>query len=166
MFCAYSDSDYAGRMHKRRSRTGWVVFFNDNYLSMGSYLQANIATSTTEAEFYAATDACKECLFWTQLWQNLPFSTMFPPQERLRLFVDNSAARLLCEKRGCHKRTKHIDVRYYFVHSPRVKGVIRILPVASVDNRADANTKRGKHSTHRAIFLGMNRHSPPNTRLS
>ncbi|KAH9689341.1 Integrase catalytic domain-containing protein [Citrus sinensis] len=61
----YVDSDFAGDLDKRKSTTGYVFTLAGAAISWVSKLQTVVALSTTEAEYMAATQACKEAI-WIQ----------------------------------------------------------------------------------------------------
>ena len=56
----YTDVDYVGDMDKRRSTSGYVFIFTGGAISWRSRLQNCTSMSTTEAEYIAAFEACKE----------------------------------------------------------------------------------------------------------
>ncbi|KAH9800564.1 hypothetical protein KPL71_000708 [Citrus sinensis] len=58
----YVDSDFAGDLDKRKSTTGYVFTLAGAAVSWVSKLQTVVALSTTEAEYMAATQACKEAI--------------------------------------------------------------------------------------------------------
>ena len=58
----YTDADYAGDLDKRRSTSGYVFEFTGGAVSWRSRLQDCITLSTTEAEYVAASEACKEAI--------------------------------------------------------------------------------------------------------
>ena len=56
---AYADADHAGDPDTLRSVTGYVVMMNGGVISWSSTQQAVVALSSSEAEFYAASNcAC------------------------------------------------------------------------------------------------------------
>ena len=59
----YTDADYAGDMDKRRSTSGYVFIFTGGAVSWRSRLQNCTSMSTTEAEYIAASEACKEAIW-------------------------------------------------------------------------------------------------------
>ncbi|GJZ03394.1 hypothetical protein Tco_0536669 [Tanacetum coccineum] len=59
---AYSGSDYAGANLDRKSITGGCQFFSRRLISRQCKKQTIVATSTTEAEYVAATNCCGESL--------------------------------------------------------------------------------------------------------
>jgi hypothetical protein len=58
----YVDSYYAGDLDKRRSLTGYVFTIGGCDVSWKAYLQATVALFTTEAEYMAISEACKEAI--------------------------------------------------------------------------------------------------------
>nr|GEX52119.1 hypothetical protein [Tanacetum cinerariifolium] len=62
---AYSDSDYAGASLDRKSTTGGCQFFGCKLISWQCKKQTVIATSSTKAEYVAATSCCAQVL-WIQ----------------------------------------------------------------------------------------------------
>ncbi|KAH9670456.1 hypothetical protein KPL70_016992 [Citrus sinensis] len=61
----YIDSDFAGDFDKRKSTTGYVFTLAGATVSWVSKLQTVVPLSTTEVEYMAATQACKEAI-WIQ----------------------------------------------------------------------------------------------------
>ena len=57
------DSDYAADLDKRRSLTGYVFTVGGCAVSWKATLQAVVAQSTTEAEYMAIAEACKESVW-------------------------------------------------------------------------------------------------------
>ncbi|GKD78996.1 hypothetical protein Tco_1341617 [Tanacetum coccineum] len=62
---AYTDSDYAGATHDRKSTTGGCQFLGNRLISWQCKKQTVVATSTTEAEYVAAASCCGQVL-WIQ----------------------------------------------------------------------------------------------------
>nr|GEX92909.1 retrovirus-related Pol polyprotein from transposon TNT 1-94 [Tanacetum cinerariifolium] len=58
----YTDSDLAGNKDNMKSTSGYFMTFAGGSVSWQSRLQKYVALSTTEAEYVAATEACKELL--------------------------------------------------------------------------------------------------------
>ena len=81
-----------------------------------SRLQKCVALSTTEAEYIAVVETCKEMLWMKRFVQKLGFK-----QQRYVIYCDNILIRMLSfvQKLGknasFHSRTKHIDVRYQWL---------------------------------------------------
>nr|GFC74000.1 putative ribonuclease H-like domain-containing protein [Tanacetum cinerariifolium] len=62
---AYSDSDYGGASQDRKSTTGGSQFLGRRLIPWQCKKQTIVATSTTEAEYVAATSCCGQVL-WIQ----------------------------------------------------------------------------------------------------
>ena len=56
----YTDTDMAGDIDSRKSTLGYLITYFGGAVSWQSRLQKCVALFNTEAEFIAATDACKE----------------------------------------------------------------------------------------------------------
>ena len=64
----YTYSDMARDVDNRMSTSGYLMTFLGSVVSWQSRLQKCVALSTTEAEYIAATEACKELL-----WMNISY---------------------------------------------------------------------------------------------
>nr|GEZ58991.1 putative ribonuclease H-like domain-containing protein [Tanacetum cinerariifolium] len=62
---AYSDSDYGGATHYRKSTTGGCQFLGRRLISWQCKKQTTVATSTSEAEYVAVASGCGHVL-WIQ----------------------------------------------------------------------------------------------------
>ena len=58
----YVDSDFAGKLDKRRSITGYVYILCGGAVSCKASLQLVVALSTTEAEYITLSEAVKEAI--------------------------------------------------------------------------------------------------------
>ena len=67
----YTDADMARDIDTRKSTSGFVVLFARGAVSWQSKLQKCIALSTTEAEYVATTELCKEMLWMKKFMQEL-----------------------------------------------------------------------------------------------
>ena len=92
--------------------------------------------STTEAEFIAITEACKELLWLRKFLQELGFV-----QDKYLLFCDNQSAIHLGKNSTFHSRSKHIDVRYHWIRDALDVGLLELAKVHTDDNGADMMTK-------------------------
>ena len=81
----YVNSDYAGDLDKRISLTGYVFTIGGCTISWKATLQPTIALSTTEAEYMAVIESCKEALWlkglFGELSDQLHISTLFCDNE-------------------------------------------------------------------------------------
>ena len=72
-------------------------------VSWVSKLQSVVATSTTEAEYVAATQASKEAVWLKMIMEELGHG-----QESIHLFCDSQSALHLARNPAFHSRSKHI----------------------------------------------------------
>ncbi|KAG8478903.1 hypothetical protein CXB51_028748 [Gossypium anomalum] len=104
----YVDADFAGDLDRRRSLTGYVFTIGGCAISWKATLQTTVALSTTEAEYMAITEACKEAI-----WLKGLFSELNEDLQISTVFCDSQSAIFLTKDQMFHERTKHIDVRYH-----------------------------------------------------
>ena len=67
----FTDFDMAGDIDSRKSTSGYLMTFAGGAVAWQSKLQKCVALSTTEAEFIAITEACKEELWLKKFLQEL-----------------------------------------------------------------------------------------------
>ncbi|CAL9011601.1 unnamed protein product, partial [Prunus brigantina] len=89
----------------------WILkYLRGGAVSWQSKLQKCVALSTTEAEFIAATEACKEMLWMKRFLQELG-----QEQHKYTLHCDSQSAIHLSKNPSFHSRSKHIDVQYHWI---------------------------------------------------
>ena len=133
----YVDSDHAGDKETRRSRTGYIVMLNGGPISWQSKLQSAVALSSTEAEYYALTDAVQEAIWIRQLMEEIGFKIEDPTP----VYEDNKGAKDLANNPMYHKRTRHIDIKYHFVRRYVQRGLVSVVATRSLNQYADFLTK-------------------------
>ena len=109
----YSDADFAGDVDSRKSTSGYVFKISGGPVTWSTEKQSTVSTSTTEAEYIAASTAVKELLWLVQLLKDLDESEMC--SGGVPLLIDNQSAIKLIKNPVFHRRSKHIDVRYHFI---------------------------------------------------
>jgi hypothetical protein len=148
----YTDSDYAGDRENRKSTSGYVFMACGGAISWTSRQQTSVALSTTEAEYVAATEACKELIWLNRLMKDLSILSTLPPPV---LYIDNQAALSLARNPSHHSRTKHIDVRYHFIRTEVAAGTINLQQIGTKENTADICTKALPKPTFEYHRMGM-----------
>jgi hypothetical protein len=83
----YVDSDYAADLDKRRSLTGYVFTVGNCAMSWKATLQHVVALSTTEAEYMAIAEACKE-----SVWLKGLYAEFCGDDSCINLFYDSQSA--------------------------------------------------------------------------
>ena len=132
----YCDSDFAGDIDSRKSTTGYIFTLGSAAVSWVSRLQKTVSISTTEAEYVAATEACKEMIWLKNLMEELG-----KEQDSCQLFSDSQSAIHLVKNSAFHSRTKHIDVKYHFIRSLLEEEQFTLEKIHTKNNPADMMTK-------------------------
>lgn len=148
---AYCDSDFAGDPDTRKSTSGFVIFYCGGPIAWCSRRQRIVATSSTEAEYVAAAECTKEILYLKTLIEELLGESV-----NVKLKVDNQSAIKLIKNGVINRRSKHIDVKYHFVHEELKKGTINIIYCQSDKKVADIFTKplgKIKFNTHKRALI-------------
>ena len=89
-------------MDNQRSTTGWIYTFAGCAISWRSILQDCTSISTTEAEYVAASEACKEAIWLTRLVGDFGLEQELPV-----LHSDNQSAIALAQNLVFHVETTH-----------------------------------------------------------
>ncbi|CAN1262899.1 Retrovirus-related Pol polyprotein from transposon TNT 1-94 [Linum perenne] len=132
----YVDSDFASNKDTRKSTTCFVFTWAGNCITWKSQQQSIVALSSTEAEYIAAAEACKEAIWLKGLLSELECKHYIPV-----LHMDSQSALHLCKDPVYHERTKHIDVRFHFIRDEVEKQHLKVVKVAGTENPADFGTK-------------------------
>ncbi|GFU02585.1 retrovirus-related Pol polyprotein from transposon TNT 1-94 [Trichonephila clavipes] len=136
VFHCYSDSDFGGCTKTSRSTSGYVMIYAGGAISWRSQRQAIVATSTTEAEVIAASEAAKEVIWLCRLIQGIVNLREIPT-----LQVDNRAAVKLSHNPEYHRRTKHIEIKHFFMREKVLEGKLNVKQVSTEKQVSDILTK-------------------------
>ena len=134
----YTDSDWAGLKDGRRSTGGYAFLLSGGPVSHQSKQQATVVLSSTEAEYMATTEAGKKALWIARFLATLEYRL---PGHPVSLRADNRGAILFIANPEFHRRTKHIEVRYYWIREKVEAKEITITYVSTKDMVADGLTK-------------------------
>ncbi|GJW24170.1 putative ribonuclease H-like domain-containing protein [Tanacetum coccineum] len=107
---AYSDSDYGGASLDRKSTTGGCQFLRRRLISWQCKKQTIVANSTTEAEYVAAANCCGQVLWIQNQMMDYGFNFM-----NTKIHIDNESTISVIKNPVAHSRTKHIEIRFYFI---------------------------------------------------
>ncbi|MCO5556229.1 hypothetical protein L7F22_009775 [Adiantum nelumboides] len=148
----YTDADYAGDLDKWRSTSSYLYTFAGGAISWLSRLQSCVTLSTTEAEYVAASEACKEAIGLTRLVGDLGIVREIPV-----LHCDSQSAIQLARNLVFHAKTKHVDVRYHFIREVLEDKPLQLVKVYTDDNPADLLTKSlsSERFTHCRELMGI-----------
>jgi hypothetical protein len=113
----YADADWGMDEETRRSTTGFIFFFGGP-ISWKSMLQKTVALSSTEAEFMSLVSEIQEGMWLLSLIQEMGIDVKKP----IVLMEDNQGCIALANNPTQHGRTKHIDVKYFFIREKIADG--------------------------------------------
>ena len=106
----FVDSDWSSDPINRKSISGWAIFIGNNLISWGSKQQNILATSSTEAEFVAISEVCKDIVFIIKILEFLDIKVELP----VTVKVDNTGAIFIADN-SVVKRTKRKHTRYLVI---------------------------------------------------
>jgi len=69
----FTDSDWAADLAMHRSTTGYFVLLASGIVCWQSRLQKTVALSSTEAEYMALSDTCRQIMWMKSLFEELGF---------------------------------------------------------------------------------------------
>jgi hypothetical protein len=129
-FNVYVDADFAGNWSREtaswdadtaRSRAGYIITYAGCPVYWSSKLMTEVALSTTEAEFVAASESLRTVIPLMNLVKELKERgfqvNTLAPKVHCKLFEDNSGAIELMKVPKMRSRTKHINIKYHFFRS-------------------------------------------------
>jgi hypothetical protein len=148
-----SDSNYATNPDDRRSVSGGRVFLNGAPIMFRSGTQKFVTLSVTEAETAAGVTVAQDMLYIYRLLKTIGLRAELP----MLLKIDNSGAVDLANNWNTGGRTRHVDVRNYFLRELRDEGVIRVSHVPGDENDADIftkNTETRVFEKHIPMYVG------------
>ena len=105
-----SDSEYA-KDPSRKSINGWAVFLEDAPVSIKSKMMPIVALSVTEAELFAAVQCAQDMMHAMRIIESIGLQVEKP----MKLFVDNKGAVDITHNWSVGGRTRHIEVKQYFL---------------------------------------------------
>ena len=106
MLVGYTDADWAGDIDGRKSTSGYAFILANGVVSWSSKQQQTVILSSTEAEYKAAIEACKEGVWLRQLLQDLGFMQSSPTM----IYCDNQSVIALTKNPQFHACTKYIEI--------------------------------------------------------
>jgi hypothetical protein len=107
----FTDLDWARSAEDRKSTSGMCFSLGSAMISWGSRKHKFVALNTAEEEYIAACEACTETIWLrkliSDLFDQIPESTI--------IHCDNHSCIRLSEHPMFHERSKHIEIKYYFI---------------------------------------------------
>ncbi|GKF66789.1 hypothetical protein Tco_0193306 [Tanacetum coccineum] len=129
----------------------------DHAVSWSSKKQTSMSISSTKAEYIAMSGCCAQIL-----WMRSQLSDYGFAYNHIPLYCDNKSAIALYCNNVQHSRSKHIDIRHYFIREQVEKGVVKLYFVKTEYQLADIFTKALRRERFEFILprLGMKSMKP------
>ena len=146
-FYAYADAAFMNA-DKCRSTTGYVFLAGNGAITWNSKSQESRALSSTGAKYVTLVEAaCEAC------WLRSLYSELGLLREDLPTVIqgDNEGSLAMARKPQFYKRSKHIELRWHWIHELIQRGVVTVKSCRDPEQTADVLTKallRQKHKKH------------------
>lgn len=139
---AYSDADFAANRDDRTSMGGQFILLDSSPIMWRTFKHKCVSLSTMEAEFISMTETVKEVLWYDRILDEC-ISKNILNNHKLKslLYVDNMASMDFIKSPIENHRSKHIDVKLFFVRDLYYKEVFILKYINSKNNLADPFTK-------------------------
>ena len=159
---SFCDAGYIADVNDPRSQAGRIHTINSGAVSWSSSLMKLLAHSTTEAEYMAMDEACKDVAWLRQLLQDMTCRQDGPTP----LWSDNTGAIALVHNGEYHPRTRHISVRYHYVRQEEKLGHVVVNFMPTEEMPADMLTKSLVEPALRKCRLRVNLISEQSSEVS
>jgi hypothetical protein len=151
---AVVDASHANDLRNKRSTTGYAFIMAGAAISYRVKTQPIVATSSTEAEFFAAVHAGKVCRNIRSILRELGF----PPTGPTIIYEDNQSTINIINNGKPTERTRHVDIQWFAIQEWRRAGDLILNHIPGKINPADALTAkplgRVLHERHCRCLLG------------
>ncbi|XP_055920903.1 uncharacterized protein LOC129952370 [Eupeodes corollae] len=132
----YADADWASDVKGRKSTSGYLFKFGEAINSYASKKQGLIALSSNEAELVDLAEATQELIWLRTLFEDLQVDL-----DDVTIYEDNQSCLKLLDSEKINPRTKHIDVKYYFLRDIKESKEVKFIYCPTEEMVADILTK-------------------------
>lgn len=152
---SFTDADWGTSDNTRHSICGYVYTFDGGAISWSAKQQVVVALSSTKAEYIGITHAAKEALWLCSLLAELVHPDF--AEHTVCLYSDNKGAMDLAHNNSFHAHTKHISIRYHFIHEAVKRKAVELGYRRTEDMPADLFTKpvSRAHLEHLRVLMGL-----------
>lgn len=138
----YSDADFAANRDDRTSLGGQLVLIDKSPIAWRTFKEKCVSLSTMEAEFVAMTEAVKEMTWFNRILIECKERGVIKDNlEKPVLYADNQASIAFLKSPLENYKTKHIDVKLFFIRNLLNEEIFEIKYVKGINNYADIFTK-------------------------
>jgi hypothetical protein len=155
----YTDADWVGSVADRKSTSRCCFSLGSTMISWHSRKLSNISLNIAKAEYIAACSASCEAI-----WLQKLLTSLFDLEMRATVILcDNQSCIKMTENPVFHDRSKHIEIRYYFIRKMVQRGALKLQYISTNEQVADVLTKPLScvKFEHFRDKLGIVRKDPP-----
>ena len=135
----FSDSDYACCVGDKKFTSSYIFMMVEGVVSWKSVKQTLTASSITEAEYVACYEPTCHAIWLRNFISTL--EVVHSISRPLKLFCDNSTTVSFSRNTRSTSRSKHIDVKFFFVKEKVAKSLISVEHTPMTSMFADPLTK-------------------------
>jgi hypothetical protein len=133
----YTDSYWVGSVSDRKNTSRCCFSLGSAMISCQSRKQSSIALNTAEAEYIVARFASVK-----SIWRRKLLTSLFDlKMEVIMILCDNQSCIKMTENPVFQDKSKHIEIRYHYIHDMVQRGAIKLQYVSMDDRVADVLTK-------------------------
>ena len=126
----YTHSDWAGIVVDKKSTSSGCYCLGSAMISWFSRKQSSVALSTAEPEYIAACSTSSEAI-----WLQKPLSGLFEMELDTKVILcDNHSCIKMTENPVFHDKSKHIEIRYFYIRDMVQKGAIQLYYVITEES--------------------------------
>jgi len=129
----YKDNGFAGCIDDWKRKSGYAFHFGTSLISWASKKYPIVSLSSAEAEYVAATTIACHAVWLRRLLKDMGHTV----KDTTTIFYDNISAIDLSKNHVFHKKSKHIDTHYHFIHELVKEGQINLLFCGSKEQLDD-----------------------------
>ena len=135
----FSDSDYANCMDDKKFTYDYIFMMAEGAVSWKSVKRILTTSSTMEAEYVACYEATCHAIWLRNFILDLEVVHFI--YRSLKLFCDNFVSVSFSRNTRSTSRSKHIDVKFFFMKEKVVESLISIEHMPTTSMLADPLTK-------------------------
>lgn len=135
---AFSDSDWACSVDTRRSHGAYIIMYAGAAIAWRSRSHKSVMLSSASAEYYEASEACREIAFLRSILSDFYAIEHLAPTP---LLIDNRAAIAMGNMPQFTEKQKHIPIRICHLKECCAEGMVELWPVSTKNEMADIGTK-------------------------
>ena len=119
---AYNDADWVGSVDDGKSTSGGAFYMGPRLVSWFSKKKSSISLSTAEEKYVTVASCCTQLLWMTQTLQDIQIKI----SPTISILCDNTSAISISKNPVMHSKTKHIPIKYHFLHEKVLEQKVKI----------------------------------------